>query len=82
MDQCDKYSKLANLQKGLTKAKAAPLLDKLVFHKIKQELGGPVRIMFVWCCTFAQACGGIYQKDMALLKAVVGVLRPLAMFIL
>ncbi|XP_062024569.1 probable CoA ligase CCL6 isoform X2 [Rosa rugosa] len=38
-------SKLANLQKGLTKAKAAPLLDKLVFDKIKQELGGQVRIM-------------------------------------
>ncbi|XP_062019502.1 probable CoA ligase CCL6 [Rosa rugosa] len=38
-------SKLANLQKGLTKAKAARLLDKLVFDKIKQELGGQVRIM-------------------------------------
>ncbi|KAL6213510.1 hypothetical protein ACLB2K_012957 [Fragaria x ananassa] len=37
--------KLTNLEKGLPQEKAAPLLDKLVFHKIKQALGGRVRIM-------------------------------------
>ncbi|KAM5546397.1 hypothetical protein ABKV19_002511, partial [Rosa sericea] len=36
---------LANLEKGLPQEKAAPLLDKLVFNKIKQALGGRVRIM-------------------------------------
>ncbi|KAK9922729.1 hypothetical protein M0R45_031178 [Rubus argutus] len=38
--------KLANLEKGLPQEKAAPLLDKLVFDKIKQALiGGRVCIM-------------------------------------
>nr|AUD66219.1 long-chain acyl-CoA synthetase 2 [Prunus sibirica] len=37
--------KLANLEKGLPQEKAAPLLDKLVFDKIKQALGGRVRIL-------------------------------------
>ncbi|XP_040364085.1 long chain acyl-CoA synthetase 2 isoform X2 [Rosa chinensis] len=37
--------KLANLENGLPQEKAAPLLDKLVFNKIKQALGGRVRIM-------------------------------------
>lgn len=38
--------KLKNLQKGLRQDEAAPLLDKLVFDKIKQGFGGKVRIMF------------------------------------
>ncbi|XP_062024572.1 probable CoA ligase CCL6 [Rosa rugosa] len=37
--------KLANLEKGLPQEKVSPLLDKLVFNKIKQALGGRVRIM-------------------------------------
>ncbi|EEF43331.1 acyl CoA synthetase, putative [Ricinus communis] len=37
--------KLGNLQKGLPQAQAAPLLDRLVFEKTKQTLGGRVRIM-------------------------------------
>ncbi|XP_028072338.1 long chain acyl-CoA synthetase 2-like isoform X5 [Camellia sinensis] len=37
--------KLRNLEKGLQQDKAAPLLDKLVFDKIKQGLGGRVRIL-------------------------------------
>ncbi|KDP46197.1 hypothetical protein JCGZ_10037 [Jatropha curcas] len=37
--------KLANLEKGLPQAQAAPLLDRLVFEKTKQTLGGRVRIM-------------------------------------
>lgn len=37
--------KLANLEKGLPQDKAAPLLDKLVFNKTKQALGGRVRIL-------------------------------------
>ncbi|KAL6270234.1 hypothetical protein ACE6H2_027145 [Prunus campanulata] len=37
--------KLANLEKGLPQENAAPLLDKLVFDKIKQALGGRVRIL-------------------------------------
>ncbi|KAJ7945994.1 Long chain acyl-CoA synthetase [Quillaja saponaria] len=37
--------KLGYLEKGLPQEKAAPLLDRLVFDKIKQGLGGRVRIM-------------------------------------
>ncbi|KAK4562885.1 hypothetical protein RGQ29_005391 [Quercus rubra] len=37
--------KLGNLEKGLNQDKAAPLLDRLIFDKIKQGLGGRVRIM-------------------------------------
>ncbi|KAF2305863.1 hypothetical protein GH714_008489 [Hevea brasiliensis] len=39
------HSKLGNLEKGLPQAQAAPLLDRLVFDKTKQTLGGRVRIM-------------------------------------
>ncbi|KAI8532913.1 hypothetical protein RHMOL_Rhmol11G0254600 [Rhododendron molle] len=38
-------SKLGNLEKGLKQDEAAPLLDKLVFNKIKQGLGGQIRLM-------------------------------------
>ncbi|XP_062176432.1 probable CoA ligase CCL6 [Alnus glutinosa] len=37
--------KLGNLEKGLAQDKAAPLLDRLIFDKIKQGLGGRIRIM-------------------------------------
>lgn len=37
--------KLSNLQKGLKHDEAAPLFDKLVFSKVKQSLGGRVRII-------------------------------------
>ncbi|WCJ33829.1 long-chain acyl-CoA synthetase 2 [Euphorbia peplus] len=37
--------KLQNLEKGLPQAQASPLLDKLVFEKTKQALGGRVRIL-------------------------------------
>ncbi|XP_059653941.1 probable CoA ligase CCL6 isoform X2 [Cornus florida] len=37
--------KLRNLEKGLRQDQAAPLLDKLVFDKIKQGFGGRVRLM-------------------------------------
>ncbi|XP_024021346.1 long chain acyl-CoA synthetase 2 isoform X2 [Morus notabilis] len=37
--------KLANLEKGLPQDKAAPLMDKLVFEKIKLALGGRVRFL-------------------------------------
>ncbi|KAH9293530.1 hypothetical protein KI387_041265, partial [Taxus chinensis] len=37
--------KLSNLQKGLKQDKAAPLFDKLVFSKVKQGLGGHVRMI-------------------------------------
>lgn len=37
--------KLRNLEKGLKQDEAAPLLDKLVFDKIKQGLGGRVRLL-------------------------------------
>lgn len=37
--------KLRNLQKGLPQDQAAPLFDKLVFSKIKEALGGRVRIL-------------------------------------
>ncbi|KAG5526555.1 hypothetical protein RHGRI_032735 [Rhododendron griersonianum] len=37
--------KLGNLEKGLKQDEAAPLLDKLVFNKIKQGLGGQIRLM-------------------------------------
>ncbi|KAK9942284.1 hypothetical protein M0R45_007959 [Rubus argutus] len=39
------HYKLANLEKHLPKEKAAPFLDMLVFDKIKQALGGRVRIL-------------------------------------
>lgn len=38
--------KLANMEKGLPHDKAAPLMDKLVFEKIKLAFGGRVRLMF------------------------------------
>ncbi|KAM6541725.1 hypothetical protein CsatB_006172 [Cannabis sativa] len=38
--------KLANMEKGLPHDKAAPLMDKIVFDKIKQGLGGRIRLMF------------------------------------
>ncbi|KAI3446056.1 hypothetical protein Pfo_002721 [Paulownia fortunei] len=37
--------KLRNLEKGLRQEEASPLLDKLVFDKIKQGFGGRVRLM-------------------------------------
>ncbi|KAE9620419.1 hypothetical protein Lal_00019706 [Lupinus albus] len=37
--------KLGYLEKGLPQDKAAPLLDKIVFDKIKQALGGRVRLL-------------------------------------
>ncbi|XP_076922946.1 putative CoA ligase CCL6 [Bidens hawaiensis] len=37
--------KLRNLEKGMQQDKSAPLLDKLVFDKIKQGFGGRVRLM-------------------------------------
>ncbi|XP_057964851.1 probable CoA ligase CCL6 isoform X2 [Malania oleifera] len=37
--------KLRNLEKGLQQDKAAPLLDRLVFDKIKEGLGGQVRLL-------------------------------------
>ncbi|OVA05190.1 AMP-dependent synthetase/ligase [Macleaya cordata] len=37
--------KLKNLEKGLKQHEASPLFDKLVFSKIKQVLGGRVRIL-------------------------------------
>ncbi|CAI9104436.1 OLC1v1003104C1 [Oldenlandia corymbosa var. corymbosa] len=38
--------KLRNMRNGLKQHEAAPLLDKLVFDKIKQGFGGRVRAMF------------------------------------
>ncbi|KAK6159425.1 hypothetical protein DH2020_006739 [Rehmannia glutinosa] len=37
--------KLRNLEKGLRQEEASPLMDKLVFDKIKQAFGGRVRLM-------------------------------------
>lgn len=37
--------KLRNMEKGLPHNQAAPLLDKLVFEKVRQALGGRVRIL-------------------------------------
>ncbi|XP_012836994.1 PREDICTED: long chain acyl-CoA synthetase 2 isoform X1 [Erythranthe guttata] len=37
--------KLRNLEKGLKQDEASPLMDKLVFDKIKQAFGGRVRLM-------------------------------------
>ncbi|KAF7127008.1 hypothetical protein RHSIM_Rhsim11G0171600 [Rhododendron simsii] len=37
--------KLGNLENGLKQDEAAPLLDKFVFNKIKQGLGGQIRLM-------------------------------------
>ncbi|XP_052179737.1 probable CoA ligase CCL6 [Diospyros lotus] len=37
--------KLRNLEKGLRQDQAAPLLDKLIFDKIKQGLGGQVHLL-------------------------------------
>ncbi|XP_054824239.1 long chain acyl-CoA synthetase 4-like [Prosopis cineraria] len=37
--------KLKNLKKGLKDGHAAPLFDKLVFNKVKQRLGGNVRLI-------------------------------------
>ncbi|GER42231.1 long-chain-fatty-acid CoA ligase [Striga asiatica] len=37
--------KLRNLEKGLKQEEASPLMDKLVFDKIKQAFGGRVRLM-------------------------------------
>eukprot|EP00252_Welwitschia_mirabilis_P006976 TRINITY_DN17953_c0_g1_i1.p1 TRINITY_DN17953_c0_g1~~TRINITY_DN17953_c0_g1_i1.p1 ORF type:complete len:342 (-),score=29.08 TRINITY_DN17953_c0_g1_i1:23-946(-) len=37
--------KLSNMRKGLPHDKAAPLFDKIVFSKVKQALGGQVRVI-------------------------------------
>ncbi|KAE8008450.1 hypothetical protein FH972_004961 [Carpinus fangiana] len=37
--------KLGNLEKGLPQDKAAPLMDRLIFDKIKQGLGGRIRML-------------------------------------
>lgn len=37
--------KLNNMRKGLKHEKASPLFDKIVFSKVKQGLGGRVRVM-------------------------------------
>lgn len=37
--------KLNNMKKGLTHGEASPLLDKIVFDKVKQGLGGRVRLI-------------------------------------
>ncbi|CAA0827607.1 Long chain acyl-CoA synthetase 2 [Striga hermonthica] len=37
--------KLRNLEKGLKQEEASPLMDKLVFDKIKQAFGGRVRLL-------------------------------------
>ncbi|GAB4853943.1 eukaryotic long-chain fatty acid CoA synthetase (LC-FACS) [Ancistrocladus abbreviatus] len=65
--------KLAYLEKGVQQDKAAPLLDKLVFSKIKQSFGGRIRLMLsggaplprhleeflrvACCCVLAQGYG-------------------------
>ncbi|GMH02733.1 hypothetical protein Nepgr_004572 [Nepenthes gracilis] len=65
--------KLAYLESGLEQDKAAPLLDKLVFSKIKQSFGGRVRLILsggaplprhleeflrvACCCVLAQGYG-------------------------
>ncbi|KAL5167996.1 Long chain acyl-CoA synthetase 4 [Glycine soja] len=38
-------SKLNNMKKGLRHGEASPLLDKIVFDKVKQGLGGRVRLI-------------------------------------
>lgn len=71
-DYAYKY-KLSYLEKGLQQDKAAPLLDKLVFSKIKDSFGGRVRLIFsggaplprhleeflrvACCCVLAQGYG-------------------------
>ncbi|KAE8698809.1 Long chain acyl-CoA synthetase 5 [Hibiscus syriacus] len=40
-----KNSKLRNMENGFPQDKASPLMDKLVFEKVRQALGGKVRIM-------------------------------------
>ncbi|KAK8625361.1 hypothetical protein V6N13_090234 [Hibiscus sabdariffa] len=37
--------KLRNMENGFPQDKASPLMDKLVFEKVKQALGGKVRLM-------------------------------------
>lgn len=65
--------KLRNLEKGLRQEEASPLMDKLVFDKIKQGFGGRVRLMLsgaaplpkhieeflrvTCCCTLSQGYG-------------------------
>jgi long-chain acyl-CoA synthetase len=37
--------KFSQMQKGLRQSEAAPLMDKIIFNKVKTKLGGKVRIM-------------------------------------
>eukprot|EP00850_Spirogloea_muscicola_P001905 SM000007S20865 [mRNA] locus=s7:611829:626196:+ [translate_table: standard] len=39
------HNKVNRIRKGLRQEKAAPFFDKLVFSKIKQQLGGSVRVI-------------------------------------
>ncbi|KAK1358749.1 Long-chain-fatty-acid--CoA ligase [Heracleum sosnowskyi] len=69
--------KLGNLEKGYKQEEAAPLMDKIVFNKIKQAFGGRVRLMFsgaaplpshleeflrVTCCTVVSQGYGLTES--------------------
>ncbi|XP_020099651.1 long chain acyl-CoA synthetase 2 [Ananas comosus] len=65
--------KLRNLKRGMKQHEASPFFDKLVFHKIKQGLGGRIRLLIsgaaplprhveeflrvVGCCVLVQGYG-------------------------
>lgn len=70
--------KLGNLEKGYKQEEAAPLMDKIVFDKIKQAFGGRVRLMLsgaaplprhleeflrVTCCTVLSQGYGLTESS-------------------
>ncbi|PIN12364.1 Long-chain acyl-CoA synthetases (AMP-forming) [Handroanthus impetiginosus] len=57
--------KLRNLENGLRQDEASPLLDKLVFDKIKQGFGGRVRLMLSGAAPLPkhiEDCGGCFTS--------------------
>ncbi|KAI3448068.1 hypothetical protein Pfo_004733 [Paulownia fortunei] len=80
------YYKMRNLEKGLKQDEASPLLDKLVFDKIKQGFGGRVRLMlsgaaplpkhieeFLWV-----TCGCLFSQGYGLTESCAGCFTSIA----
>jgi long-chain acyl-CoA synthetase len=78
--------KLGNLEKGLKQDEAAPLLDKFVFNKIKQGLGGQIRVMLSGAAPLSRhveeflrvSCGAVLSQGYGLTESCGGCFTSIA----